>query len=79
MGVSEQRCPGCHHPAPLHTMECPHRNPLYPVLRDLITDLRSEHKQSPVGTCVVCTQYWPCDTADYVTLAEVRLKAEGPQ
>jgi len=38
--MNEQRCPGCHHPTPLHTMDCDYRNPLYPILTDLIAELR---------------------------------------
>jgi hypothetical protein len=38
--MREPRCPGCEHPVPLHTMDCEYRNPLYPILTDLITELR---------------------------------------
>lgn len=42
--MNEQRCPGCHHPTPLHTMDCDYRNPLYPILTDLIAELRAHHQ-----------------------------------
>jgi hypothetical protein len=42
--MNEPRCPGCHHPTPLHTMDCDYRNPLYPILTDLIAELRRTTK-----------------------------------
>ena len=63
--MSEPRCPGCNHPEPLHTMKCRWRNPLYPILTDLIEDLRDRHAD--------CTT---CYTKRALDCAEARLAAQ---
>lgn len=48
--MSEPRCPGCNHPEPLHTMACEYRDPLYPILTDLITKMRDTAAVYPGAT-----------------------------
>lgn len=50
------------------------------ILKDLIADLRTEHVpyitcgHDCCKQCKACGSGWPCDTADYITAAEVRMR-----
>lgn len=59
-------------------MSCEYRNPLYPILRELISEIHEWHLPDPEGKiCEYCTTtfavMWPCPTAAAAHIAESKL------